>query len=1042
MASVPATDLERCDMTATSTHVTARCMRAVRLLSSLALSWVLLAQPAFAGLSVYTDGTTSPPSPAANQRTVDFSTTTLAHEQSAAKLSYSASVGACTKVLFVCINSAGSVSYTSSSSLLGFSGNVMSLTSGTTPNPTSVTIQFTNPTPYVGFLWGVEFVAQNSMLVNITLADNSVVTLKNCSDTNNAQCMAKYVSSNWWTTVYNGLLGWLLGDVVEYFSVYVQYEPDNGVKIKSIQFVTYACSGCGFLSGTTSQDFKVDQLTYVDAAAVPHHLEVTTTSATVGQGVNTTFTIKACGDASCSVPYINGVSGSLQLSGSGITATYPSGAAFSIPAGPNNSTTVVASLSPSGTATVALTGYSPTPSNTPKYFCGLGQAAASGNSCTLTIGQTLHHLALTAASNAGITCTPVVYTIQACADDACTTPYTDGITGNLTVTGATVNYPTGQEFSIPASSSSTTISAHVTSAGTATAALSSLSVSPSNTPNVYCGMGASASSGGSCSTNMVSSALLFDVPHHASETSQAITVSAVRASDNAAVCAPAFASVSKNVTFKCSYGNPTSGTKPVRVGGTSLNAGNNSDAVCDGAGHSVSLTFNSSGVASTTVQYADVGQMGLSASYAGSGSDAGLSMVGSDTFIVAPYSLVPTSWTPGPMTAGSDFAVTLTARNVLGNTTPNFGQELSPAMVDVYFSKTEPSGSGASDGVFASSMSSFTNGEGVLTASWSEVGRVDLLVEMHNRDYQGSGLNASGATGSSGAVGPFVADHFTTEEVTQGCGSFTYSGQPFSVKIYARNASGEQLLNYDGTVDTSPSFAKAATLTGLGLTGTLSNASVAASRFDGGVAVLTTPSFAFTNKLTASGSLTLRATEDANPSVSSNGHTEEGVLVRSGRVRLSNAFGSDKGALEIPVRTEYWSGRSWVINDADSCTHIPASAVALSNYTTNQGTAAAWTTSASSGIAISGGLANPVFELTAPTPALTGTVDVALNLGSTSADNACLGAHPSTTGASFTWLRSRNGNCATSYDRDPSARATFGIYTPESQRTIHVRPIQ
>jgi MSHA biogenesis protein MshQ len=83
-----------------------------------------------------------------------------------------------------------------------------------------------------------------------------------------------------------------------------------------------------------------------------------------------------------------------------------------------------------------------------------------------------------------------------------------------------------------------------------------------------------------------------------------------------------------------------------------------------------------------------------------------------------------------------------------------------------------------------------------------------------------------------------------------------------------------------------------------------------------------------------------------------------------------------------------------------------------------------------------------VLTLTAPSPALTGSVDVALNLGSTSADNACLGAHPSTTGASRSWLRSRNGNCDSSYDTDPSARATFGIYTPESRRMIHVRPIQ
>jgi len=124
---------------------------------------------------------------------------------------------------------------------------------------------------------------------------------------------------------------------------------------------------------------------------------------------------------------------------------------------------------------------------------------------------------------------------------------------------------------------------------------------------------------------MVSSALYFDVPNHLSEASQSVTVSAVQSSNNATVCSPAFASVSKNVTFKCSYSNPTTGTLPVRVGGLALNAGNSTAAACDGTGRAVSLSFNASGVATTTVQYADVGQMSLTATYTGSGSDAAAS---------------------------------------------------------------------------------------------------------------------------------------------------------------------------------------------------------------------------------------------------------------------------------------------------------------------------------------------------------------------------------------------------------------------------------
>ena len=39
------------------------------------------------------------------------------------------------------------------------------------------------------------------------------------------------------------------------------------------------------------------------------------------------------------------------------------------------------------------------------------------------------------------------------------------------------------------------------------------------------------------------------------------------------------------------------------------------------------------------------------------------------------------------------------------------------------------------------------------------------------------------------------------------------------------------------------------------------------------------------------------------------------------------------------------------------------------------------------------------------------------------------------------WAMPRAGACSTAWDRDPSARATFGIYTPETRKTIHVREI-
>ena len=79
--------------------------------------------------------------------------------------------------------------------------------------------------------------------------------------------------------------------------------------------------------------------------------------------------------------------------------------------------------------------------------------------------------------------------------------------------------------------------------------------------------------------------------------------------------------------------------------------------------------------------------------------------------------------------------------------------------------------------------------------------------------------------------------------------------------------------------------------------------------------------------------------------------------------------------------------------------------------------------------------------LAAPSGNATGTVDIALNLGTGTADQSCNASHPATGAGNLAWLRSRNGSCASTWDRDPSARAAFGVYSAESKKTVHVREI-
>ena len=138
-----------------------------------------------------------------------------------------------------------------------------------------------------------------------------------------------------------------------------------------------------------------------------------------------------------------------------------------------------------------------------------------------------------------------------------------------------------------------------------------------------------------------------------------------------------------------------------------------------------------------------------------------------------------------------------------------------------------------------------------------------------------------------------------------------------------------------------------------------------------------------------------------------------------------------------------------------SCSVVPVSAVALGTYLDAAGASTStWTTSVtpssgSTAFSASSGVANLVLATPVATnsKAAVGSVDVALNLGASSADTSCLATpRPSTTGAALTWLRAQFGStngCTSSsaYSYDPSARATFGVFAPETKRVIHFNEV-
>jgi MSHA biogenesis protein MshQ len=183
------------------------------------------------------------------------------------------------------------------------------------------------------------------------------------------------------------------------------------------------------------------------------------------------------------------------------------------------------------------------------------------------------------------------------------------------------------------------------------------------------------------------------------------------------------------------------------------------------------------------------------------------------------------------------------------------------------------------------------------------------------------------------------------------------------------------MANFD-----TASFAKTVTLNEAnGIAGSLTAASVASAAFVAGVAS-TAPVYTFSTRNTTPSTIKLRATDATDAENSATG-LEGTALVRSGRLRMLNAYGSELLALSVPqwLQTQYWNGSSWTLNSADSCTNlvVPTSA---SGMVFGPGNLVAGSTMASiNGVTTGSGtlLAGDAgFKLTRPGSGKNGFVDI------------------------------------------------------------------
>jgi MSHA biogenesis protein MshQ len=246
-------------------------------------------------------------------------------------------------------------------------------------------------------------------------------------------------------------------------------------------------------------------------------------------------------------------------------------------------------------------------------------------------------------------------------------------------------------------------------------------------------------------------------------------------------------------------------------------------------------------------------------------------------------------------------------------------------------------------------------------------------------------------------VGRFVPDHFDTTVVQVGgvpmaCATgltcpllfngMVYSGQPFKFTVTAKNAGSATTLNYDTTLG----FAKTTNLTvwdGLGSTtpvaaagaGTLGVTSPAS--FTAGVATEAAEKYTFTATPSPPTNIYIRAIDtDAVSSLRTTNPTttsvEGGVKVVSGRIKVSNAYGSELLPLTLSATVQYYNAAgSWVTSLTDSATALAFK----TSYTVGSG-ATAVTLTPLTGIVSAGSLSIKLGKPTlggGSTPAITPT---------------------------------------------------------------------
>ncbi|WP_429146590.1 DUF6701 domain-containing protein [Aeromonas veronii] len=586
------------------------------------------------------------------------------------------------------------------------------------------------------------------------------------------------------------------------------------------------------------------------------------------------------------------------------------------------------------------------------------------------IGVQIDHFQLE-HSGQPLTCNPETVTVKACADAACTTLITDPVTATLSLTPTSASNGWIGGNTVTFSGGSTKVQLRNNTPTAVTIGVSGSTPTTKPFSSTLCKAGAGTPSTAACTLNFADSGFFFDVPDTYSNQPQTVTIKAIKKSDVTKLCVPGFASQTKSVKFWSSYISPTG--NPYN---SQMSVNSSAIGASQGAATPLSLAFNDQGQSTITVNYPDAGKVQLDASYDGTGSEAGLVMLGADQFVARPVGLCITppqgvcaagdSSCPVFKKAGETFQVDIKAMAwesandgdiCAGNlTTPNFS--LPNIALGSTLVAPNP-GTNATLGTTTYNHVAAANSLNSVSQTVSEVGVFRMTATPPAAKSPEGSTISTGYFGytippaSSMPVGRFVPWDYSLSNgfITPACNAFTYMSQPFAsgFVLTARNLQKGTTENYQGAFAKGVAEMVAANaLDGVArdkritLSPSLSWASGIASvnqqsplglntRFDRAAspeAPFATLSFGLKVD-DKDGGNTLLANSNMNTAVAGtcSGSGCNAVLLGTqkllyGRLQAGTAAGLASAPLAIPLQMQYYEGGNWLQNKEDKCTQL------------------------------------------------------------------------------------------------------------------------